>query len=162
MEETVLRVGQIRIGAAREEGRAPTHDGEYLTVYYRPGHDGYVVTHNAGVAWTDESDAEDRDGELDAEAQEIVAQDLGKPATGEWHIGAEEFDFLVSAGWVHACEACDRTGEATVATDAVEVRCPECGKTRMRHLCAECAPETRQAPDEARWCEDCRRNAAMG
>ena len=154
-----LKVGQIRFGAAREEGRAPAHDGEYLKVYYRPGHDGYIVTHNAGIEWTDESDAEDRDGELDAEAQAIVAQDLGEAATG--HIGAEEFGLMVSAGWVTPCEACDRTGDATVATVAVEVRCPECGETRMQHLCAECASATRRAPDEARWCEDCRRKAAM-
>ena len=109
-----LRVGQIRIGAAREEGRAPSHDGEYLSVYYRAGRGEYIVTHNAGVAWTDESDAEDRDGELDVEAQEIVAQDRGEPATG--HIGAEELDLMVSAGWVMPCEACDRMGGATVVT----------------------------------------------
>lgn len=42
----------IWIGKAYEEGRAPSHDGEYLTVYYVPGGDDYIVTDNAGVAWT--------------------------------------------------------------------------------------------------------------
>lgn len=59
------------------------------------------------------------------------------------------------------CEVCNRTGQETTATEAADVRCPECGETRTQHLCAECAAETRQAPAEALWCEDCRRKAAM-
>ena len=59
------------------------------------------------------------------------------------------------------CEDCELAGQSTTAVTQVDVTCEECGRTRVRTLCVQCVEETRQAPPEALWCEDCRRDAAM-
>jgi hypothetical protein len=50
-----IRRDEIRIGAAHAENRAPSHDGEYLAVYYSscPRHGGdWIIESNAGVVAT--------------------------------------------------------------------------------------------------------------
>lgn len=47
-----IKRGQIRIGAALAEGRAPSHDGEYLAVYYS-GDGGYIIEGNVATLMTD-------------------------------------------------------------------------------------------------------------
>ena len=57
----LIKVASVRIGAARTEGRAPSHDGEYLTII-RLG-DRWIATGNAGVVAGAESDWYDGDAE---------------------------------------------------------------------------------------------------
>ena len=45
----LIKVATVRLGAARIEGRAPSHDGEYLTVI-RLGKDSWFATGNGGIA----------------------------------------------------------------------------------------------------------------
>jgi len=51
-------------GAARREGRTPSHDGEYLMLYWNPaklayGRPEWILEHNAGVAATCHQDYEE-------------------------------------------------------------------------------------------------------
>lgn len=86
-----IKRGQISIGAARAEGRSPSHDGEYLAVYYKHGGD-YIIESNAGVVLTacnisamlaaaaDDGDdaAYDEISRWQAEAEAIVDTDSGE------------------------------------------------------------------------------------
>jgi len=106
----------IRTGAARREGRQPSHDGECVTCYYVPGGDGtYLVEDNAGVSWSsyDEGEADDISDEaretgaddpreLEAEARDDVARDRGEPigAVGDVAtVGGECANIMVQWGW---------------------------------------------------------------
>ncbi|MCL6479881.1 MAG: hypothetical protein K6T65_16035 [Peptococcaceae bacterium] len=96
----------IVIGAARKEGRAPSHDGEYLTVFYVPGEDDYIVEDNGGLAWTSYgetdvvSDAPDEEQEymqsLVDDARRIVSQNTGSPARS---MGFAAIDIAIQWGW---------------------------------------------------------------
>ena len=50
-----IKRGEIRIGAARDENRAPSHDGEYLSVYYAAVGGDYIIEGNAGVVATSQN-----------------------------------------------------------------------------------------------------------
>lgn len=99
MAEQMVKAAQITTGAARAEGRSPTHDGEFLTVYYRPDDGQYIVVSNGGVQWTDDTEADVDDADLLAAVQGAVRDDLGEPADVE-RMGSEERDMMVSAGWI--------------------------------------------------------------
>lgn len=96
----------IIIGAAKEEGRAPSHDGEYITVFYVPGQEDYIVESNGGVAWTsfnesdvlsdcNDEDRPDLESQID-EANLIVSKNTGKPVTS---MGSSAKDIAVVWGW---------------------------------------------------------------
>ena len=52
-----IKRGQISIGAAQAEGRAPSHDAEYLAVFYSTGDPNrdYIIEGNAGVVATSQN-----------------------------------------------------------------------------------------------------------
>ena len=85
--------GEIRIGAARREGRAPSHDGEYLSVCYAADGSGdYIIEGNAGIVATSRTIQQLRNelpkfsDELDRwqkAAEAIVAEDAGEDWTAE-------------------------------------------------------------------------------
>lgn len=96
----------IIIGAAKEEGRAPSHDGEYLTVFYVPGEEDYIVESNGGVAWTsfnesdvlsdcDDEDRPELQSQIDV-ANLIISKNTGMPATS---MGSYAKDIAVEWGW---------------------------------------------------------------
>ncbi len=104
----LIRTGSIAIGDAKREGRVPSHDGEYLTVYYVPGDPeaNYIVEDNAGVAWTSagEGDAlNDCDQDFRSEVEEQIAEarsilkcDRGVPARS---MGSEARGIAIGWGW---------------------------------------------------------------
>ena len=102
-----IKRGQISIGAARAEDRAPSHDGEYLAVYYKHGGEDYIIEGNGGVvgtSWNIEDMvgmAEDEDEALrwQAEAKAIAHWDTGEAWDVE-RMGAESRDIAVAAGWI--------------------------------------------------------------
>ena len=111
IERTKMNIkrGEIRIGAARREGRAPSHDGEYLSVYYAADGD-YIIEGNGGVVSTiynisdvlaDASDpaAEAEIGRWQAEAEAIVAEDAGEDWDAE-HMGCEARALAAEFGWL--------------------------------------------------------------
>lgn len=92
LDHRLIYADTITIGRAYEEGRAPSHDGEYLTVYYTRGSDDYIVTDNGGVAWTsynwddvrndidanaDPEDVEEFERQLD-EVERIMREQTGE------------------------------------------------------------------------------------
>lgn len=105
-----IKRGEIRIGAAQDEGRAPSHDGEYLAVYYGGTAGGYIIEGNGGVVATscnisdvlaDASDpaAEAEIGRWQAEAEAIVAEDAGEDWDAE-HMGCEARALAAEFGWL--------------------------------------------------------------
>lgn len=101
-----IKRGQISIGAARAEGRAPSHDGEYLSVYYKHGGD-YIIEGNCGVvatSWTIEdmigmADDEDEALRWQAEAEAIVDTDSGEDWDRE-RMGLESRELAEEFGWL--------------------------------------------------------------
>lgn len=72
-----IKRGEIRIGAAHAEDRAPSHDGEYLAVYYSscPRHGGdWIIEGNAGVVATAYNIAEVIAETTDAEAANEICR----------------------------------------------------------------------------------------
>lgn len=107
-----IKRGQISIGAAQAEGRSPSHDGEYLAVYYKQHDGGYIIEGNGGVVATHHSindvlsDATDdafyagiRSWQAAAEA--IVAEDSGEAWDVE-RMGSEARDLAAELGWITA------------------------------------------------------------
>ena len=98
-------VGQISTGAARAEQREPSHDGEYISIYYVGGDGRYIAADNSGVAWTSETEtdfvgeAEDASlaAELVEEARDLVAAGEGDTAT--YPLGSEAAELAAAWGW---------------------------------------------------------------
>ncbi|RJQ07547.1 MAG: hypothetical protein C4551_06480 [Bacillota bacterium] len=105
-----IMTGSIAIGDAKREGRQPSHDGEYLSVYYVPGGRDYIVESNAGVAWTSEGE-DDALGECAMNEGEAVVRELEEQiaearaittvAHGELArtMGAEARSAAIAWGW---------------------------------------------------------------
>jgi hypothetical protein len=104
-----IKRGQIRIGKAQAEDRAPSHDGEYLSVYYKHGGD-WIIESNAGVVATaynisDVLDAARDDAAYDeisrwqAEADAIVGTDSGEDCDRE-RMGLESRELAEEFGWL--------------------------------------------------------------
>lgn len=106
-----IKFATIAVGDAYVEGRAPSHDGECLSVYYVPGDERYMVEDNAGLAWTyyGEEDvlngaAEGELAELERqinEAHHIVSSDCGSPAT---FMGSAAIECAVAFGWADSAD----------------------------------------------------------
>ncbi len=112
-----LATGQIRTGAARSEGRAPSHDGEYLYVVADPASGGWLAQDNGGVAATSLGDnfaasnaypgdpeAEALSAAFDAEADAIARSEPDLPAGSVLHAGAALCAAAVEMGWAVAVE----------------------------------------------------------
>ena len=105
-----IKRGEIRIGAARDENRAPSHDGEYLSVYYAADGSGdYIIEDNAGVVSTSRTIHQQLNelpvhaaelGRWQAEAEAIVAEDAGEDWDAE-HMGCEARALAAEFGWTH-------------------------------------------------------------
>jgi hypothetical protein len=107
-----IKRGQISIGAARAEDRAPSHDGEYLSVYYKHGGD-WIIESNAGVVLTAcnvsamlDAAADDGDGAAydeisrwQAEADAIVDTDSGEDWDRE-RMGSASREVAEEFGWL--------------------------------------------------------------
>ena len=104
-----IKRGEIRIGAAHAENRAPNHDGEYLAVYYS-GDGGYIIEGNGGVVATHHSindvlsDATDDAfysgiRRWQAEAEAIIAEDSGEAWDVE-RMGSEARGLAIELGWI--------------------------------------------------------------
>lgn len=116
----MIKEFHITIGFARDEDRAPSHDGEYLAVYYREGHpDEYLVEDNAGCPashlhtivdavgdalssgqrYTDEQERE-----MIQEAEELQEEILEGLRTGSGdiakHCGTEAIKAMREWGWL--------------------------------------------------------------
>jgi hypothetical protein len=105
-----IRRGEIRIGAAQDEDRAPSHDGEYLAVYYSGADGDYIIEGNGGVVATHHSindvlsDATDDAfysgiRRWQAEAEAIVASDAGEDWDAE-RMGLEARAAAAELGWL--------------------------------------------------------------
>lgn len=104
-----IKRGQISIGAARAEDRAPSHDGEYLSVYYKHGGD-WIIESNAGVVLTAcnvsamldaarDDAAYDEISRWQAEADAIVDTDSGEAWDVE-RMGLESRELAEEFGWL--------------------------------------------------------------
>lgn len=106
---TIYRA-QIATEAARREGRQPSHDGEYLVLYWAEGRDEWLLQGNAGVvasfaenlvetvAWRAESDDEIAEAEeIQAEIDALVAAPGEELATGP--MGHEARNLARRLGW---------------------------------------------------------------
>jgi hypothetical protein len=110
MYETTRPVYQARIvaGAARREGRAPSHDAEYMTLYWTAD-DGWILDDNAGVVASDYEpyDVACRDADaaesIIAEAEEIQAE-IDEAVTGARQLitgaGGEAREMMLQIGWL--------------------------------------------------------------
>ncbi len=105
-----IKRSEIRIGAARDEDRAPSHDGEYLAVYYAAGGGGdYIIEDNAGGVTTSRTIERLRNevpvcsheiGRWQAEAEAIVAEDAGEDWDPE-RMGLASRVLAAEFGWTH-------------------------------------------------------------
>ena len=90
----LIKVATVRLGAARIEGRAPSHDGEYLTVI-RLGKDSWFATGNGGIACgSDWFEGDDISPSLLAEGWDFANSE------GDWFEGDDifpSFDELAEA-----------------------------------------------------------------
>jgi len=110
-----IRNYQVAIGDARAEGRQPSHDGEYFSIYYIHGDPAWVAEGNAGVVASDfltyreaciEAGCEDVNllaeaEEIDAEIEDAVSNDRDDIAIT---CGAEARDYMIRNGWATADE----------------------------------------------------------
>ena len=105
-----IKRGQISIGAARAEDRAPSHDGEYLSVYYKHGGGDWIIESNAGVVLTAcnvsamldaarDDAAYDEISRWQAEADAIVDTDSGEDWDRE-RMGLESRELAEEFGWL--------------------------------------------------------------
>ena len=95
---------QIPTGAARRDGRAPSHDGECVWVFWTTaeGLRRWIVEDNGGVSYTSESYTDvDVDEEELAEVLECIDEPGNQPFTGS---GSEALDLMVLAGWLQPCD----------------------------------------------------------
>ena len=135
----------ITIGSAAAEGRAPSHDGEYVEVFHRP--DGrWAAVDNGGLLATDRT-AEDAiaSSEDPAWARDLVDEIAAAVARGDGEpvrfaqihsAAAREYFKSLSDRPVYRCQACGyrwvarrRPGSEEWALPA---QCPRCRTSRWR------------------------------
>ena len=92
---------RIATGKAREEGRAPSHDGEYITVYRDGGDfDSQVIAeHNAGTFDLDAEPEEDGPEDWDAIRAEAYSEDGWQLMSSA---GFEARNQMIELGWTRA------------------------------------------------------------
>lgn len=95
---------QIPTGAARRDGRAPSHDGECVWVSWTTADTllRWIVEDNGGVSYTSETYTDvDVDEEELAEVMECIGEPGNQPFAGS---GSEALDLMVLAGWLQPCD----------------------------------------------------------
>lgn len=99
-----ILVTRIPMGDALEEGRAPSHDGEYLALYHRDGiptewicegNGGVTATHH--YTHTDVEPSNEAE-ELDQRIAVALQEGNSDPMTG---CGNEARDLMLKWGWVN-------------------------------------------------------------
>lgn len=109
----MIKIARIATGKARAEGRQPSHDGEYITIYYSTDNTSDIIAeHNAGTFCLDDeglnvdglSEAEEEalreewDG-IRAEAYGIAREDKGEAIKSQYGVGSEAKAEMISLGW---------------------------------------------------------------
>jgi hypothetical protein len=112
----MIKTARIATGKARAEGRQPSHDGEYITIYYSTDKTSDIIAeHNAGTfclddegltvdglsAAEEEALKEEWDG-IRAEAYEITHDDTGEAIKSQYAVGSEAKAEMISLGWATA------------------------------------------------------------
>jgi len=106
----MLKTARIATGAARAEGRQPSHDGEFITIIYNTSDPSAIIAeHNAGTFCLDEMayPPEGLDEEQEAayraewgaaqtEAYEAARKDSGEPLV---RCGSDAREEIVELGW---------------------------------------------------------------
>ena len=110
--DSLIKSIRITTGAARREDRQPSHDGEYITVFYRSADPTELIAeHNGGCfdiddtsidpnAFADIEEAELAANEAEAihdEAHYAAESDSGEIAT---RCGSEARNIMISLGWI--------------------------------------------------------------
>ena len=107
----MIKTARIATGEARAEGRQPSHDGEYISIYYNTDNPNLIVAEdNAGMFCLDDAGLnfdclpEDQAAVLleewlgiQSEAYEITREDLGEPLR---HCGSEAKAEMIRLGWI--------------------------------------------------------------
>lgn len=98
-----IMTATIAIGTARREGRAPSHDGEYISIYYRHGDGEIIAEHNGGSFCLDDWNDEDRpeDKQVWAESYAAKSAGIGEPLR---RCGSEARAEMIELGWATADE----------------------------------------------------------
>ena len=92
-----IQIKTIAVGAARAEGRYPSHDGEYITVYRVDGDNDVIAENNAGTFSLDDQGDEDQDwNEIREEAR---SKSGWRPMT---RCGSEAREEMIELGWAVA------------------------------------------------------------
>lgn len=102
--QVAIYQAQVATGAARREGRAPSHDGECVWVFWTTADTllRWIVEDNAGVSYTSENYADvDVDDDELADVVEGIDIPGNQPLTGS---GSEALDLMVLAGWLKPCD----------------------------------------------------------
>ena len=98
-----IQASRIDTGAARDEGRAPSHDGEYMTLFYVPGESDWILEGNGGVVTTDDDPrpgGTDDDPQWESMLAEVL-DDIAKGHGGEaTSCGHEASGLMEQIGWL--------------------------------------------------------------
>ena len=108
----MIKTAIIATGKARAEGRQPSHDGEYITIYYSTDNTSDIIAeHNAGTFCLDDEGInveglpEDQEAALReewdgirSEAYEIARKDQGETLR---HSGSEAKAEIIELGWAN-------------------------------------------------------------
>jgi len=98
-----VKTTRIAHGDSRSEGREPSHDGEYLTLYYVPGNDQWLLEDNARVTATDDAprpdgcDDDDQWEDVLVEVAEDMRRDRGDLAVS---CGGASSTLMENMGWI--------------------------------------------------------------
>ena len=100
------------IGAAHREGRAPAHDGEYITVYRRAGDTHWLAEDNGGIcaAW----------------GHNVVDASVDAEATDEQIVEARELQERIDAALEEPVTHWGKAASATAAAAGAAVRAYYC------------------------------------
>lgn len=91
---------RIATGKARTEGRSPSHDGEYITVYASDVTDDIIAEHNGGtfdIEADDESEPDLADIQTEARATFVTGDPLKS-------CGYDAIQEMIQLGWATAAE----------------------------------------------------------
>lgn len=99
-----VRAFHLPMGAALEEGRAPSHDAEFLTIYYRASDPSeWICESNAGVTATHFHTHQDAEGNHEAEALDTrITEALAGPGVADpaKSCGSEAQGLMIEWGWL--------------------------------------------------------------
>lgn len=95
-----ILTARIATGQTRAEERQPSHDGEYITVYYVPGEADVVAENNGGTFSLDDEGGDDPDEttwiDIRAEAYALMLRGDGEPLRS---CGSEAKSEIIALAW---------------------------------------------------------------